>query len=710
MANYPSTENNDGNLYIAVNNLSTSLTDNPLSAVATTVNVADTTNFPTIGILTVDLEAIHYTGKTGTSFIGCTRGFDGTGAAVHLLSSTVFHDIPAAHHNVLKDEVEAISNDLRDAFTVDLSDSVAPTATAVDLKERMDMIATQLRTIIAGGDWKDSPNDNLNGLSAELVAIQTDLDDAVTPVAAAADLSVRLDHIATQLKNITGEADWKTVPDVSIDTLRQNASNILLNGSFEKWTRGFGPFTALGVEDLADNWRKNITGTWTKADVSREGATIHSETSSLKFDGVRTSGTAFIYQEIGASQTQEFRSRTMSLGLWVNTSTASSVRIRLDDGISSTFSTYHTGSGSWERLTLTHTFNSSAANGLLYVQFEQTCVAYLDDGMFTFGEQLMDYTPTNQGIEDAKAGFIDTLKQNVPNILVNGGMEVWQRGTSFSPVTASELCADKWQSNHNGAPTINVTRESATANIDSVDNYSLKYDVTAIGTSTIARLLQEFSLPQKHRGKQITITARIKSDSDHVNMMVRAAGASTLSNYHTGGGAFETLTLTHTIPSSQTGVFQLAIGFNGIEGGLLPEVSTTYIDSVMCVMGDQALPFTPEDPQQELARCKRYYQRMGGLATAEFIASGYAYTVNDADFVIRLPVEMAGTPTVTVIGTATFRMYTNTYTPVVLTSLTPYFAHPLGVMMTGVAAGTQTMGFANALFANPVGAILEFVA
>jgi len=95
MANYPGSANNDANLYIGVNNLSTVLTDNPLTAGAVTVNVSDTTNFPTVGIITIDLEAIHYTGTTGTSFTGCTRGFDGTIAASHLLNSTVFHDIPA---------------------------------------------------------------------------------------------------------------------------------------------------------------------------------------------------------------------------------------------------------------------------------------------------------------------------------------------------------------------------------------------------------------------------------------------------------------------------------------------------------------------------------------------------------------------------------------------------------------------------------------
>lgn len=118
---WPTSVATDTDLYLAVNNLSTVLTDNPLTAIATTVNVSDASSFPSDGILTIDLEAIHYTGKTATSFTGCTRGFDGTTGASHAVDATVFHDIPAAHHNVLKDEIKAIETSL--AATLGLTPS-----------------------------------------------------------------------------------------------------------------------------------------------------------------------------------------------------------------------------------------------------------------------------------------------------------------------------------------------------------------------------------------------------------------------------------------------------------------------------------------------------------------------------------------------------------------------------------------------------------
>lgn len=50
----------------------------------TTIPVADTTNFLNAGAVLIGSEIIEYTGKTPTSFTGCTRGRFGSSAAAHL--------------------------------------------------------------------------------------------------------------------------------------------------------------------------------------------------------------------------------------------------------------------------------------------------------------------------------------------------------------------------------------------------------------------------------------------------------------------------------------------------------------------------------------------------------------------------------------------------------------------------------------------------
>jgi len=55
----------------------------------TTITVVSTTGFPTSGTIDIDTELITYTGKTATTFTGCTRGANGTTAASHLSAAVV---------------------------------------------------------------------------------------------------------------------------------------------------------------------------------------------------------------------------------------------------------------------------------------------------------------------------------------------------------------------------------------------------------------------------------------------------------------------------------------------------------------------------------------------------------------------------------------------------------------------------------------------
>ena len=116
MAVYPGASSQDSDLYIAVNNLSTTLSDNPLTSGATTVNVSSTTGFPSVGFISIDSEVIKYTGITISSFTGCTRGADGTTPTSHTQNSQVSHNIVAAHHNASKDEIKAVESDLVSAY------------------------------------------------------------------------------------------------------------------------------------------------------------------------------------------------------------------------------------------------------------------------------------------------------------------------------------------------------------------------------------------------------------------------------------------------------------------------------------------------------------------------------------------------------------------------------------------------------------------
>jgi len=78
------------NAIYAYDNTGSSTTLNgDINSSVTTITVASTAGFEDVGTITIDEENITYTGKTTTTFTGCTRGADSTAAASHTNGDTV---------------------------------------------------------------------------------------------------------------------------------------------------------------------------------------------------------------------------------------------------------------------------------------------------------------------------------------------------------------------------------------------------------------------------------------------------------------------------------------------------------------------------------------------------------------------------------------------------------------------------------------------
>jgi hypothetical protein len=68
---------------------STTFLDGAINNSVTTITVDSTSKFSSTGKITINSEIISYTGKTETTFTGCTRGVNGTTATSHLDNDTV---------------------------------------------------------------------------------------------------------------------------------------------------------------------------------------------------------------------------------------------------------------------------------------------------------------------------------------------------------------------------------------------------------------------------------------------------------------------------------------------------------------------------------------------------------------------------------------------------------------------------------------------
>lgn len=230
------------------------------------------------------------------------------------------------------------------------------------------------------------------------------------------------------------------------------------------------------------------------------------------------------------------------------------------------------------------------------------------------------------------------LNFSLTNILDNGGFEIWQRGTSFVNPVPNTLTADRWRISSIGSPSFTISRNSSI-----VDNgqYSLEWNTTSVGSGTFLTVVQAIENYLSYAGKTITLSIRMNSNVAGANVVLYD-GVTTggISNTHTGDGTWQTLTTTFTV--SNAPLFLEAFIFSSVSE--VPVVSTIYVDSAMLILGNTVTSYIPLNPEEDLARCQRYYQTGIINATIPFYATP---SVDISDLNVPFVTTMRVAPTVT---------------------------------------------------------------
>lgn len=279
------------------------------------------------------------------------------------------------------------------------------------------------------------------------------------------------------------------------------------------------------------------------------------------------------------------------------------------------------------------------------------------------------------------------------NILVNGGLEIWQRGTGFSSPGNGSQTADGITVNKNGAPTFSASREASV-----VDGgvYSFKLSVT-VADSLKLYFTWAIENTAAYRGKTVSVSVRVNSNVANTVRIgladgITNGGAYALSSYHTGDGTWQTLTVTATIAAGAT---NMNVGFGCFANGDI-KVANSYFDSAMMVLGPNPVGFIPLHPADDWARCLRYYEA-GTLDSlkpmwANNVNAVYAYWMRD------FRVMKSVVPTVTV---------TKPSPTIYLDNLAPNYTGGTNGSYTPIAsanftasAGAVTTGSFSATLAN----------
>jgi len=288
---------------------------------------------------------------------------------------------------------------------------------------------------------------------------------------------------------------------------------------------------------------------------------------------------------------------------------------------------------------------------------------------------------THDGVDTPLASGIGTQ-----NLLVNPGFEVWQRGGG--PFSGGGVyTADRWSTVLAGS-TISVSRSAGNADAGSV--FCAQVDYTQAGTGRLIQQLEDYG---QLRGRTAAFAIRVKAG---VAAMARpylwdSVNGFRFGAYHTGSGAYQTLSIVAPIAAAATGV----------QVGVVFEASgTAWLDSATLVASSAPAAYQPLHPADDLLRCQRYYYELGGLDTNENVLPMQCYSTTQAQGPFRFPVEMAIPPTITISAIGDWRLTSSTLGAIVCSALAGASPTRRGCAITASVASGLVAGNASILFAN----------
>jgi hypothetical protein len=269
------------------------------------------------------------------------------------------------------------------------------------------------------------------------------------------------------------------------------------------------------------------------------------------------------------------------------------------------------------------------------------------------------------------------------NAVINGGMDVWQRGTSFSlaasTVYTSGFSADRWQTqtNTNQACTLSRQATGDTTNLPNIQ-YALRFQrnsgQTGVGGLSLVQNFESVnSIPFAGKGITFSFYARAGANfsgaltpflvygtgtdqnafSTYTGQTTVATGTATLTT------TWQRFTYTGTVAATAT---ELAIVMNWVPSGTAGTNDYYEITAVQVELGSTATTFSRAGSNfgGELALCQRYLPAFKYDAAASMIANGYAYATNAVQMVCPFPVTARVAPTGITISNVTHITWAST--------------------------------------------------
>jgi hypothetical protein len=319
---------------------------------------------------------------------------------------------------------------------------------------------------------------------------------------------------------------------------------------------------------------------------------------------------------------------------------------------------------------------ATAATDIFKKEDLQTLAQAVDQHDHTAGKGL-SVAPANASITNAKLAS-DTARAN---LLTNGSFDVWQRGPGPFSIAGGFTSADRWLCGAvSGTDTFSVSKD--TTNMDAASGSKTCAAATyGLGTGGGLYFINQVGNDAAQIANRVlSLSMRVRTSSPNaVRLTLYTGSAFVYSAYHSGGGAYETLTLTATMGSGAQA---------GNAGVYFTASCTAYLDNAMLVVGSVPADYAPLHPADDLARCLRYYE---ALAPNTPMLVGQATTTLGAYVPYAWQVAKAVTPTVTVSAPSSWSLSSATATGALVATAVSVTVQTVASCLLGIAVASGTV-------------------
>jgi hypothetical protein len=293
------------------------------------------------------------------------------------------------------------------------------------------------------------------------------------------------------------------------------------------------------------------------------------------------------------------------------------------------------------------------------------------------------------------------------NAIINGGMDIWQRGTSFVPSTGT-YTADRWQYYRAVAGSTvsrQVTNDTTIYSGNSLESVnSIPMAGKAVTFSFYARKGANFS----GASSQISISLRTGTGTDqNVLLTGYVAQAIPITLTPTLTTTWQRFSGTATIAAATT---EMGIYTDFTPVGTAGAADYYEITGVQVELGSTPTTFSRAGGtiQGELAACQRYYYKLTNGVVNAALMSAFYYSASSLNAYVPFPVTMRTSPAIDqVTGTNYYSFVRNGGTDT-FNSFTLDQANATGVAIYNNSEASGTAGQAGYVFANNASAYLAF--